>query len=112
MKKYLLGFLAIALAVGFSAFTKVNKHVSNNFTNYYFFDVNSGKGAQSAFTNADVVFNQLASTTPSICDASNNDYCLVPFKSDQVVNIGGDIQLATGSQTPTTEIQSRYRSNP
>lgn len=98
MKKYLLGFLTVVLAVGMSAFTVTKQVHKKTFTSYIWFNVDPGSGSLSSLTDSDVSFNSSMSTAPSTnpgCDEGNKN-CVVGFDEDQVDATGQ--HLKPGSQ--------------
>ena len=101
MKKYLLGFMAICLAVGFSAFTRTEKKPATSLTNLYWFNVPSSISNGSTLINSDVTYLnafQASDPSPADCTGSTN-YCHVGFSDNQVTVSGSSVTL-NGSQTP------------
>src|SRR5688572_4112513 len=86
MKKYFTGFLAIILAVGFSAFTKPQADQSN-LNSYHWYEVNSSRtqtvGPELSY---DTKIGMLQS---SDCQDENELVCLVGFPTE--VEPGEDI---------------------
>ena len=88
MKKYLLGIFAVALAIGFSAFTKKNEP-KKNFTNYYWFKVATGQESDNTLTNSQVTdYLGFGATAPNAgCPNDGAKNCVVGFNSDEVMEI-------------------------
>ena|SRR5215204_3628009 len=79
MKKYLLGLFAIALAIGFSAFTSVNhKPVKQSTTaNLYWYEVSAGQVVGSTFNPTAAEDRTTAISALYLgCDDSGAEVCL------------------------------------
>lgn len=74
MKKYLLGFFAIALAVAFSAFT-----VSSSKTTDFYYFATTADG--SAFANPD---QWVTPSTSHLCTGSFGNYCSVQIPDNKI----------------------------
>lgn len=89
MKKIIFGGASAALAlIGFSAFKTANKTV----TSYYWFNIASNDskpitGSLGNVLSGDVTFVTNAttvSTSNTLCDKTNNYYCIIGFTANQV----------------------------
>ncbi len=101
MKKYLSGFMAICLAIGFLAFTPIEKKPAAPLTNLYWFNVPSSIAKNSILTNSDVAYlnaHQASDPSPASC-TGNTNYCHVGFSDAKVTVIGSSVTL-NGSQMP------------
>ena len=80
MKKYLLGLFAVALAIGFSAFTSAPKaHKATNQTQYYWYHVNGANygsiiDAENLYSQEEFITAQLDCTLTSgvKCDVGSS----------------------------------------
>ena len=105
MKKYVLGIIAIVLAVGFSAFTTAKKvPVNKKFMDTYWFRVSSNISS-GAVASSDVVYlgqstdNDEPDGTPLCTD--NNNYCVIYFDgTSKLQPVGASSFTIDGSQTP------------
>ncbi len=97
MKKYLLGLLAIILAVSFSAFTNV-KAKSSKLTSYKWFQISGTYSPTSAVLQVDASYLGEGEIPPSGsgCSGSTNQ-CVSGFNSTQVDQSN---QLIDDNQTP------------
>jgi hypothetical protein len=87
MKKYLLGIIAIVMAVGFSAFTKpeVKRTSNKEQTSYYWFRVANGYGDLSSLTSSQVsAYLGFSSTAPTSGCSGSGYNCIVGFNADDV----------------------------
>ena len=103
MKKYFLSFVAICLAIGFSAFTSTEKKSVRPLTNLYWFNVPSSIANNSTLTNSDVTYlnaDQPSDPSPGSCLGTTN-YCHVGFSDNQVIVNGSNVTL-NGTQTPVS----------
>src|SRR5688572_16610551 len=100
MKKYLVGIIAIVLATSFSAFTTIKAKPEKTFTDYYWFNVNSGEGNDASLTNTQVSYVGFGSSTPQgSCSGAATYNCKVGFNASQVELVEGDVyRLKTGEQ--------------
>jgi hypothetical protein len=104
MKKYLLGFAAIVLALSFSAFTS-SESSKGKFQDVYWFAVDQHNISSGAITQGDVSFIvKNTGTTPSAsCTGTPTNYCLVNFTDvNKVVEMpaGSGLYQVNGTQTP------------
>ena len=113
----MLGLIAVGIAISMSAFTGVKKEekAKGNFTDYYWFEVKSGFGAQNAFKNAELTYhNAIQPSAPTdLCQSSSTYKCIVGFSAAQVTNTGStyvvnDVGGST-SITPANTTSFRYR---
>jgi len=89
MKKYLFGIFAIALAIGFSAFTSTNKVVpSKKTTNYFWYELNASKTATLGSTVNPSAAVDEATEIPNYGNCLDQDApkCLVGFTSSSVTS--------------------------
>ena len=95
MKKYLLGFLAVAFAVSFSAFRDVKP--KEKFSNKYFRINNHNYTATQAVLSVDATY--LGDTDPGASGCSGTSFqCISVFDATQV---NGSNQLKDNNQVPT-----------
>ena len=86
MKKYLLGLLAITMAVGFSAFTNTRPVKESNTTDYFWYELNAAKTQTLGLTvneDPDVAVDEASQISfYSFCeDGTSRPKCLVGFTS-------------------------------
>jgi len=92
MKKYLLGLFAIALAIGFSAFTSkaptptTKKHST---TDYYWYNVNVTQTQTTTLAFNDKINKDAAISGGSCNDTNDQPLCLAGF--DTQVGSGIDV---------------------
>jgi|SRR5690606_23604311 len=79
MKKYLLGLVAVVIAVGLSAFTSAEKQTktSDNFTSYYWFDL---VGIYTGFKT------KPAEMVASTCQDNSVDLCRNGYIADDLLD--------------------------
>jgi hypothetical protein len=109
MKKYLLGIVAIVLAVSFSAFTampKVHpKQIQGKTTTYFWFNVDLSNVESGAISDNDAEFITTTTDDPNppmgspTCGGSRY-YCLVNFTNSTKVASSGSGYHIVSSQTP------------
>ena len=110
MKKYLLGILAIALGIGFSAFTSVKQSTTvEKFSTVYWFKVDKHMvDPADPISDDDATFLGTTSSTSSLpgnapnCSATTYD-CLVYFTDENKLN-GNSID---GDQDPDGIVSRR-----
>ena len=101
MKKYLLGVFAIALAIGFSAFTTSKVHSAKTSTTFYWFEAAQNTGSQSTFVDADVSYIQASASAPTgICSGTQTYKCVLGFTASQVDLTDPDNPIIVSSQAP------------
>lgn len=106
MKKYLLGIFAIALAVGFSAFTNANTKSTKKFVDSYWFLITGSDAVGNAIPASDAQFIQVNGSTPT--DAScggSGKYCITSFSVGQVTKVSDNplvYVLKDDNQLPVT----------
>ena len=101
MKKYLIGMIAIVLAIWFSAFTTIKAKPVKTLTDYYWFNVTTGNGNDNTLNSSQTSYISYGSSVPvGTCSGSPTYNCKVGFSSDQVEEIlPGIYRLKTGEQT-------------
>jgi hypothetical protein len=98
MKKYLLGIIAVLLAVGFSAFT--NMKAKPESTDLYWFQISNKYTSTQQVKQADAAFIQQSATPPLGVNCSSGMYdCVAGFTSTQVNTSN---QLINNSQVPAS----------
>jgi len=103
MKTKIIGFFAIVIAIGASAFNSPKK-VSNN-TMYYWFLITDGNALGNAVPQSQASFIQesTAAPTESACGSGSNQ-CVSGFTSGQV---NGSDQLINNNQVPAEQPSSQ-----
>ena len=87
MKKYFLGIIAVALAIGFSAFTAEKKRPSTKQTTYWFTVTASRTiSSGSSFVNSELSY--AGTSDPGGCSGAGK-FCNVSFDATQVTDHGG-----------------------
>ena len=100
MKKYLLGLVAVVIAVGLSAFTseKSIKESDSNLTPYYWFLVQPGDGDLQVLNNGNIAEYMGYSVSPPSAGCTGSGFnCVVGFDEDDV-NIEEE-KLKTGDHS-------------
>lgn len=79
MKKYLLGLVAVVLAIGFSAFTKAKVESKRTFGTYYWYPVDEfGQTTGPTYDNSSMSDKTFAEQNFTSCtDVSGKPYCLL-----------------------------------
>lgn len=96
MKKYLLGIIAVVMAIGFSAFTTVKKQGNTFFGSYYWYPIANGE-ISGPKLNATTVNKVTAMNTPSITTCEDNDAPLcVAGSSNPNLDLHDDIPASQG----------------
>jgi hypothetical protein len=86
MKKYLLGVFAIALAIGFSAFTSVKTEKNRAFTSYYFtIDASTG----TVITSGTTWINDEVAVDPGCAFNGTEEFCKVQLSYPSEVETQG-----------------------
>jgi hypothetical protein len=108
MKNKFLGFAAIAIAIGTSAFTIPASKPSNKFTSYKWFKITTGIAVGAQVPSADAMYLGTGATAPVQldCDNSNVDQCVSGFSSGQV---NSSNQLIGDHQTPAPDAPGETR---
>jgi hypothetical protein len=84
MKKYLFGMLAIALAVGFSAFTKPAKE-NSKFATYYFEFIGTPSVASDLETETSTYWRYLGTSNSVSCPTPDQDkVCVIRVDEDHI----------------------------
>lgn len=110
MKKYVLAILVLAVGIGFSAFTILDKKTEKKQDTYYWFQADPGAGDQSDFIDDEVAYSSGPSTNPpSVCEVSNTYKCIVGFSSSQVTFSGGTYHINTSVRQAPATSDGRFR---
>jgi len=80
MKKYLLGIVAVVLAVGFSAFTAKHETLGKKFANPYWYSTNTAGTVLTASLGQNT---KAAIITATGCDDTDVDFCARAYTSAQ-----------------------------
>ena len=98
MKKYFLGFFAVLLAVGFSAFTNIK--AKPEATDLYWFQISNKYTSNDQVAQTDAAFIQQSATPPLGVNCSSGVYdCVAGFTATQV---NSSNQLIDNSQVPAS----------
>jgi hypothetical protein len=105
MKNKFLGFAAIAVALGVSAFTVPSTKASNKFTTYKWFKIAPGIAQNAQVPAADAMYLGTGTSAPSDpdCDGSTNQ-CVSGFTTTQV---NSSNQLKDDHQVPAQQPELR-----
>ncbi|SHM93294.1 hypothetical protein [Mucilaginibacter sp. OK098] len=85
MKRKILGFAAIAVAIAASAFTVPTSKATTKLTSYKWFEISGSVGLSSAVPQASATYLGEGTTAPEEdCSNSNSHQCVSGFNANQV----------------------------